>query len=70
MKKRLIIQVELDVDAYCQEQAELLGISKSGFINVVISQYRQQNDIMGQLPMMLKAMQETGFMGQIKGGKK
>lgn len=58
MKKRIGVQLELEVDKYCEMQAKLLGISKSGFINVAIAQYRQQNIMIEQLPDMLKRLND------------
>lgn len=43
-KLRLNIQLEEDLKKYCQEKAQELGISMNGFINVVLVQYRQQQD--------------------------
>jgi acetolactate synthase regulatory subunit len=59
MKKRVVVQMEEETDKYCQQQAEMLGISKSGFINVVVAQYRQQNTVLDQLPNMLKKLQDV-----------
>lgn len=61
MKKRVAVQLELEVDKYCEEQAKLLGISKSGFINVAIAQYRQQNIMIEQLPNMVKRLNDMGI---------
>lgn len=58
MKKRIGVQLEVEVDKYCEEQAKMLGISKSGFINVAIAQYRQQNMMIEQLPDMMKQLNE------------
>jgi len=66
MKKRLIAQVELETDEYCQKQADKLGISKSGFVNVVISQYRQQNEMLDQLPGMFEQLKKFEAMGKLK----
>lgn len=69
MKKRVIVQMEEETDKYCQEQAEMLGISKSGFINVVVAQYRQQSDIMNQFPFMVKQMQQLQEMKKMLGNE-
>ena len=35
-----------DIKKWVEEQAELMGMSKSAFINLCINQYRQQLEIM------------------------
>lgn len=62
MKKRVVVQIEEETDKYCQQQAEMLGISRSGFINVVIAQYRQQSEMMNQLPFMLKQVEQMKML--------
>lgn len=69
MKKRLNIQIEVEVDDYIQSQADMLGISKNGFINVVIAQYRQQNEVVNQIPTMMEMFQKMQSMAKLKGDK-
>ncbi len=45
-KLRLNVQLDESFKQYCAEQAELLGISMSGFISVALAQYRQQQEAM------------------------
>ena len=66
MKKRIIVQVELETDEYCQKQSKILGISKSGFINVIIAQYRQQNDMLNQLPDMFEQLKRMEAISKLK----
>ena len=43
-KLRLNVQLDESLKQYCLEQSEMLGISMSGFISVVLSQYRQSQE--------------------------
>lgn len=70
MKKRVVVQMEEETERYCQEESEKLGISKSGFINVVVAQYRQQNDMFNQLPSMTKLMEQYQLQQALERGKK
>lgn len=70
MKKRLNITLDITMDEYCQQQAEILGISKNGFINVALAQYKQQNDMFSQIPSMTKLMEQYQLQQALERGQK
>lgn len=60
-RKRLTAFVTDDVNDYVVKTADEIGISISGFINLCINQYRQQNvafDAMSQIGGYLKRLEE------------
>jgi hypothetical protein len=57
-KVRLNIQMEENTKVWCDEQAELMGMSTSAFINLAVAQYRQQME-------GLKAMQQLDGLKQM-----
>lgn len=50
---KLQITVNDDVEKYVKEQAKNLGLSISGFCNVALSQYKQQNELINNMPKMM-----------------
>jgi hypothetical protein len=55
MKVRLILTVEESMKEYIKDQASKLGITINGFVNIAISQYKDQRDMIADLPQMLTA---------------
>lgn len=43
-KVKFPVQVEEDVKEYIEQQAERLGVSQSGFVNLCIAHYREQRE--------------------------
>lgn len=43
-KVKFPIQVDEEVKDYIEAQAERLGVSQSGFVNLCIAQYREQRE--------------------------
>jgi hypothetical protein len=43
-KVRLNIQMEESMKDYVEEQADRLGVSQSGFINMCVAHYKEQRD--------------------------
>lgn len=53
-KVRFGIQLEEEMKIYCMEKSQELGISMSGFLNVVLAQYKQgQESIQAMVNMKL-----------------
>lgn len=60
-KLRFNVQLDESTKEYLQEQADRLGVSMSGFINVIIAQYRQQQEsvkILGNVDLFTKMAEE------------
>ncbi len=60
-KLRFNIQIDESTKDYLQEQADRLGVSISGFVNVIIAQHRQQQEslkVMGNMDLFTKMLEE------------
>ena len=57
-KIRLNIQMEETMKEYCKAKSEELGISISGFINVAVAQYKQQEESLKSINKTYEAMKE------------
>lgn len=72
-KVKFNISLEDSTKDYCQEQANKLGVSMSGFINVVIAQYRQAQEsltAMNNVEIFKKLADEIKVIGQALDDKK
>lgn len=59
-KIRFQVQMDATTKEWCQQQADFLGVSLSGFINVAVAQYRQQQEgltMFRDMPNILKMME-------------
>jgi hypothetical protein len=56
-KLKTNIQFEENLKAWIIEQSELMGVSMSGFVNMAVSQYKQQQEA-------LTTMQDMGAVIQ------
>lgn len=65
-KLRLNIQLEEGMKQYCQEKSEEFGISMSGFISVVLAQYRQQQDGIKAMSDIQKLVEIVGNVDKLK----
>lgn len=60
-KVRFGIQLEEEMKVYCLEKSEELGISMSGFLNVVLAQYKQAQEsikAMGNMKLVMEKLEE------------
>lgn len=63
-KVKLVIQVDEALKQYCQSQADAFGISLSGFVNLALAQYKNQQE-------SLKAFENVqGLIGKLDELKK
>lgn len=53
MSIKIQITMNEDVEEYVREQSKKLGLSISGFCNVALAQYKQQNEMMNNMPKMI-----------------
>lgn len=62
------IQITLneDVEKYVREQSKTLGLSISGLCNIAIAQYKQQNEMINNMPKMLEMMSTAIKMKQLE----
>ena len=58
MKSRFTFQLDDEIKEWCETQADKLGISISGLINVALSQYKDQTMVLSQMPTMLQMVQQ------------
>lgn len=58
MKNRFTFQLDDEMKVWCESQADKLGISVSGLINVALSQYKDQITVLSQMPTMMKMLQQ------------
>lgn len=65
-KLRVNIQLDESTKKYCQEQSDRLGgIGVSGFVNVAIAQYRQQQESMVAMSNMGNIIAQLKEVGQL-----
>jgi hypothetical protein len=60
-KEKFNISMEPETKEWCKQQAEYLGISLSGMINVAVAQYRQQQESVktaNNMPDLVKTLLE------------
>jgi len=65
-KLRLNIQMEENMKNWCQLKSEEFGISMSGFINVVLAQYKQQQESLvaiGKMEDLVKVLEDLKGKG-------
>ena len=69
MSCKFQITVNDDVEIWVREQAKNLGLSISGLCNVAISQYKQQNEIMNNMPKMMDMLNTAIKLKQLEDKK-
>lgn len=65
------IQITLneDVEKYVREQSKYLGLSISGLCNMAIAQYKQQNEMINNMPKMMDLLGTALKMKQLEDKK-
>lgn len=70
-KVKINFALEESVKAWVEEQASLLGISQAGFLSMVVTQYKMQQEAMNTMKDMSFLMDKLGEMqSMIKEGVK
>lgn len=66
---KLQITVNEDVEKYVREQSKHLGLSVSGFCNIALAQYKQQNEMISNMPKMMDMLSTALKLKQLEDKK-
>lgn len=69
MSKKIQITITDELEIWCREQAKSLGLSVSGICNIAISQYKEQKEIIVNMPKMLDMLGTAMKMKQMEDKK-
>lgn len=66
LSKKIQVTVEESVHEWFKAQANNYGISVSGMVNIAMAEYRQQKEVMGQMPLMMDMLNKAMSSDVIK----
>ena len=69
MSVKIQITMNEDVEQYVRIQSKNLGLSISGLCNVALAQYKQQNEIMNNMPKMMDMLNTAIKLKQLEDKK-
>jgi len=69
MSYKIQVTVDDSMELWVKEQAKILGLSVSGLCNVALAQYKQQNEIISNMPKMMEMFSQAMKMQDMGGTK-
>jgi metal-responsive CopG/Arc/MetJ family transcriptional regulator len=60
-KQTVSVNLDIEVIEYLDKKSEELGISRSGFVSMIINQYKDSQEVIKQLPELLEIMSDMNI---------